>query len=239
MKPRWLVLAFTLALALCLAQGQNAGPNPPQNPRIPTIAYDRLWDAYTPQNVNIVVEAMGSTHYLSRNPLKPPNQAHNPFNPPDQAVSDPDFTLEFTMSAANRNKIFRLAQQANYFNGDFAFKKHTVASSGKKTLTYADEARHFETTYDYSENKAIEEITNLFQGISNTIEHGRKLQFLHRFDKLGLEAELKDMESAMEGHNLRELQVIAPTLESIAKDAAVLNIARQRAKRLLAKAGSE
>ncbi|HEY1939593.1 MAG TPA: hypothetical protein VGJ33_16805 [Candidatus Angelobacter sp.] len=239
MKPRNLVIAFTLALALCLAQGQNAGPNPPQNPRIPTITYDRVWEAYTPQNVNIVVEAMGSTHYLSRNPFKPPDQAHNPFNPPDQAVSNPDFTLEFTMSAANRNKIFRLAQQANYFNGDFTYKKHTVASSGKKTLTYADEARHFETTYDYSENKAIEEITNLFQDISNTIEHGRKLQYLHRFDKLGLEDELKDMESAMEGHNLRELQVIASTLESIANDAAVLNIARQRAKRLLAKAGSK
>jgi hypothetical protein len=47
------------------------------------------------------------------------------------------------------------------------------------------------------------------------------------------------MESALESHNLAELQIIAPTLESIANDPAILNIARQRAKRLLAKAGAE
>ena len=95
------------------------------------------------------------------------------------------------------------------------------------------------TTYDYSENRAIQEITNILSGISNTIEHGRKLQFLHRFDKLGLEDELKAMENAAENHNLAELQIIAPTLQSIADDTTVLNIARQRAKRLLAKAKSE
>lgn len=225
MKQHWLFLACAFTLALCPARAQDAAPDPGLNPTVATITYDRLWEAYTPQNVNIVVRSTGTTHYLSRNPVKPP----------DQAETDPDFTLEFTMSAANREKFFRLAREANYFNGDFTFKKHAVSSTGKKTLTYADQARHFETAYDYSENKAIEEITNLFQAISNTIEHGRKLQYLHRFDKLGLEAELKGMESAMEGHNLGELQVIAPTLQSIADDSAVMNIARQRARRLLAK----
>jgi len=47
------------------------------------------------------------------------------------------------------------------------------------------------------------------------------------------------MEDAAQSHNLAELQVIAPTLKSIAEDATVLNIARQRAKKLLAKANSE
>ncbi len=143
------------------------------------------------------------------------------------------------MSRGNCSKLFRYAAEANYFSGDFSYKKHPISSTGKKTLTYTDPARHFETTYDYSENKAIQEITDMFLGLSNTIEHGRKLQFLHRYDKLGLEDELKGMESAAENHNLVEIQVIAPTLESIANDASVLNIARQRAKRLLVKAASE
>jgi hypothetical protein len=47
------------------------------------------------------------------------------------------------------------------------------------------------------------------------------------------------MESALEAHNLEELQLIAPTLESLANDPAILNIARQRAKRLLAKSGAK
>jgi hypothetical protein len=188
-----------------------------------------VWEAYAPQEITFTAQSSGSTRYLSRNPIKPP----------DQRETDPDFTLEFTLSAAVRDKLFRDAKEANYFQGDFAFKKHAVSSTGKKTLAYADQSRHFETIYDYSENKAIEEITNIFQGISNTIEHGRKLQYLRRFDRLGLEEELKGMESMAENGYLAEVQLIAPTLESIANDPAILNIARQRARRLLAKQPSE
>jgi hypothetical protein len=215
-----LVLSATLAL---WAQDVQ------QNPALPTITFDRVWEAYKPQNVTITVQATGPAKYVSR----------NPFTPPDQTGADPDYLLDFTLSSRNQEKLFRDAREANYFNGDFAYKKHAVASTGKKTLTYSDPVRHFSTTYDYSDNKAIQEITNLFSGISNTIEHGRKLVFLRRFDKLGLEDELKAMEDAAESHNLAELQIIRPTLESIAQDSTILNIARQRAKRLVAKANSE
>jgi hypothetical protein len=215
---------LTLPAALVLWGQQNAR----QHPTLPTITFDRVWESYKPQNVNITVQATGPAKYISR----------NPFTPPDQAGPDPDYLFEFTLSARNQEKLFRDAREANYFNGDFSYKKHAVATTGKKTLTYADPNRYFETTFDYSENRAIQEITNIFAGISNTIEHGRKLVFLRRFDKLGLEDELKAMEEAAESHNLAELQIIQPTLESIAADGTVLNIARQRAKRLLAKANS-
>ncbi|MBZ5491029.1 MAG: hypothetical protein LAO76_08870 [Acidobacteriia bacterium] len=216
------LLALPAALALC---GQDAQ----QNPVLPTITFDRVWEAYKPQDVTITVQSTGPARYISR----------NPFTPPDQTGADPDYLLDFTLSSRNQKKLFDDAREAKYFNGDFSYKKHVVASTGKKTLTYSDPVRHFTTTYDYSENKAIEEITNLFSGISNTIEHGRKLVYLHRFDKLGLEEELKAMEDAAESHNLAELQIIQPTLDSIAQDSTVLNIARQRAKKLLLKANSQ
>jgi len=225
MKRACLILFFLVLPAALFLWGQQKSP---LHPTLPTITFDRVWEAYKPQNINITVQSSGSAKYLSR----------NPFTPPDPG-SDPDYTLNFTLSTRNQERLFRDAKEANYFNGDFSYKKHAVASTGKKTLTYADPTRYFETSYDYSENRAIEEITNILAGISATIEHGRKLQFLHRFDKLGLEDELKGMEAAMESHNLAELQIIRPTLESIAADSAVLNIARQRAKRLLAKANSE
>lgn len=220
------LVVFLLVLSAALALW---GQDVQQNPALPTITFDRVWEAYKPQNVTITVQATGPAKYVSR----------NPFTPPDQTGADPDYLLDFTLSSRSQEKLFRDAREANYFNGDFAYKKHAVASTGKKTLTYSDPVRHFSTTYDYSDNKAIQEITNLFSGISNTIEHGRKLVFLRRFDKLGLEDELKAMEDAAESHNLAELQIIRPTLESIAQDSTILNIARQRAKRLAAKANSE
>jgi hypothetical protein len=225
MKRVSLILFLLILTASLALLGQDAQ----QNPALPTITFDRTWEAYKPQNVTITVQATGPANYISR----------NPFTPPDQTGADPDYLLDFTLSSRNQEKLFRDAREANYFNGDFSYKKHAVASTGKKTLTYSDPTRNLSTTYDYSENKAIQEITNIFSGISNTIEHGRKLVYLHRFDKLGLEDELKGMESAAEGYNLAELQIIAPTLKSIADDTTVLNIARQRAKRLLARANSE
>jgi hypothetical protein len=218
----WLLCSATLVSIAQTPPAQRTN----QNSASPTIAFDRMWDDATPQSITITMSAEGAAKYHSHNPGKTGDDID-------------DYQTEFTISPARRDKLFRYAREANYFNGNFTFKKHVVASTGKKTLTYADSARHFNTTYDYSENKAIQEITNIFQGISNTIEHGRKLQFLRRFDKLGLEAELKAMEDAAASHSLAELQVIAPMLESIAQDDSILNIARERAKRLLAKAQSQ
>lgn len=222
-----LLLALLLPAAVLLAGPTLRAQNADQNSAAgASISFTRVWDAFTPQSVTFTVSASGATKYSSNNPGRTGDEVD-------------DYQTEFTMSPGSRDKLFRYAKEANYFDGDFTFKKHVVASTGKKTLSYSDPARHFSATYDYSENKAIQEITSIFAGVSNTIEHGRKLQFLRRFDKLGLEEELKGMESAAEGHNLAELKIIAPMLESIAEDSTVLNIARQRAKKLAARANSE
>jgi hypothetical protein len=216
------VILVVLVLTALISQAQK----PDQAAATPSITFERFWSDFTPQSVTITVSENGATKYSSRDPGKNGDEAD-------------EYQTEFTVSPARLEKLFRYAKEADYFQGDFTFKKHAVASTGKKTLTYVDASRHFTTSYDYSEHKAIQEITSIFMGISNTIEHGRKLQFLRRFDKLGLEAELKVMEDAAESHSLVEIQLIAPTLESIAEDHTILNIARQRAHRLLAKANSE
>ena len=226
----WL-LSATLLLTGHMLPAQNSEQNSAvvggqNSAAVPSITFNRLWSSFTPQSVTMTVSANGAGEYRSRNPEKSGDDVD-------------DFQTDFTVSPACRDKLFRYAKEAGYFDGDFTFKKHVVASTGKKTLSYSDPARHFSTTYDYSENTAIQEITNIFSGISNTIEHGRKLKFLRRFDKLGLEEELKAMENAAENHNLAELQIIRSTLESIAQDSTVLNIARKRAKKLAAKANSE
>ena len=196
------------------------------HPLVPTVTFDLVWEQATPQEFTIRTQADGPSSYLSRNPLKPV---------PEGEEKDPDYTIDFSMSAKDAARIFKLAQHANYFNGDFEYRAHRIANTGKKTLTYADETRHFQTVYNHSENNAIQELTSIFQGISSTIEFGRKLQFKHKYDKLGLEGELKAMEDAADNHNLAEIQVVSSTLKDIADDSSVMNIARQRARRLLAK----
>lgn len=223
---------FSLGLLLTAIAGVAQNPQPPASSAVPTVTFDVVWEAARPQQYTITVQATGETTYLSRSPTQAADEN-------GVSVQGDDYETHFTMSPGAREKIFILCEQARYFDGDFDYKKHAVANTGKKTLSYADSHRRFATAYNWSENGAVDQLTRLFQGISNVIEHGRKIQFLRRFDKLGLEAELKAMEDQAAGHFLNELQVIAPTLESIANDPAVLNIARQRAKRLLAQSAKE
>jgi hypothetical protein len=216
-----LFLAPDLALG---AQSPRADAATVEN--VPTVTYECEWAAYTPQHYSLTVKPDGSTHYSSSSPQPAQNASD---------AADEDYQQDFVVSPATRDAIFQLAEQAGYFNGDFEFHKHRVAQTGKKTLAYSDATRHYQTVFNYSENAAIDRLVHIFAGISMTLQHGRKLQFLRRFDKLGLEAELKFIEQDVESDNLVELQLIAPLLENIVADKAILNIARQRAERLLAK----
>ena len=197
----------------------------PSHPTEPTITFDVFWEAATPQNYTITVESSGKAKYVSRNPTRHEEGSED--------ASDPDYEVEFTLTPASRDQLFTLAKGNNYFQGDFEYK-HKVANTGRKTLTYADPVRRFQTIYNFSVNKDIDQITRLFQGISNTIEHGRKLQFMRRFDKLSLDTELKGMEEMAQNGYLAEIQIIAPLLQNLANDTSILHMARQRAQHLLA-----
>jgi hypothetical protein len=54
-----------------------------------------------------------------------------------------------------------------------------------------------------------------------------------RFDKLGLDAELKQVEEQSARKQLGELQLLQPLLQTLAGDSALMNITRQRARKLL------
>jgi hypothetical protein len=218
------------ALLLCALTGPAQTVTRPTDPGVSVVAFDLTWEAVTPAKYFITVDSSGNGKYVSREKLHVAEQNGKE----GTAEPEPDFELSFTMSPANRDKVFQLAKDTNYFDGSFDYTAHRIANTGKKVLTYADSARIFQTTYNWSENKSIDQLTKLFQGISYTIEHGRKLQFLRRFDKLGLERELKGMEDAAKSGYMAEIQIIAPTLENIANDPAILHIARERARRLLA-----
>ena len=238
-------LVCLLLAALVQISAAQAPQGTTRNPAVPTVTFDSVWDAATPQEYVITVKSDGPSTYLSRGASRPVQadeyRQDKRWGEEKPAASssddqDPEFHVEFTMSSATAQRIFKDAEQADYFNGSFDFTKHAIANTGRKTLTYADPSRHFQTTFNFSENKAVNDLAHLFLAISNTIEFGRKLEFKKKYDKLGLEGDLKAMEDAMEGHNLAELQIIAPTLQNIADDPSVMNIARARAKRLLSKA---
>src|SRR5512146_3309091 len=105
--------------------------------------------------------------------------------------------------------IFTLAQKLNYFQGDLdAHVKH-VAQTGKKILEYQSPQAHGSATFNYSQNPDVQELWRIFNGISMTIDYGQKLTFQYRFDKLGMNQRLKELEELQTSHGVEELHVIA------------------------------
>jgi len=225
-----LALLFLLP-ASAFAQTPNLEPRHPDNPAVPTVTFSFDWPSIQPHHYSVVVDSTGRAAYesLTAGGVAAQTAAEGS----DKPAENEPYNVKFTVSEATRNRIFELAKQLNYFQGDFEFKKHKVAFTGNKTLIYAEWNKRHQTSYNWSENPAIEELTNLFSGIANTEEAGRRLQQLRRFDKLGLNQELERMEDMSQSHSLAELQSIAPLLQELASDPAVMNIARQRAQRLL------
>jgi len=152
-----------------------------------------------------------------------------------ESESDP-FHLDFSVSEPTRARAFDLAKRANYFQGDINSHKRNLASTGTKTLAYKDAQRNTQATYNYSPVQAVEDLTQLLQNLSTTLEFGHRLEYYHRYQKLALDEQLKRMEEMSKQNTLGELQAIAPILQKLVNDNSLITPVRARAQRLLAQA---
>lgn len=217
----WLLLVASVCLMLPAAAQNSLDPGHVTEDG-PTVTYEQKWPVADPSWYQITVSSTGEAKYTSKGHTKEGEEDAAPY------------TLNFVTSAENRNLIFQLAQDLNRFGGNFETKAK-VAQTGQKTLTFRDGSKESSTTLNYSDNPQMNQLIAVFQKMSSTFEMAQKLDFDIRFDKLGLDRDLKALEREDHDNQLAELQVIAPTLERIANDNGVMNIARQRARRLLDK----
>lgn len=142
-----------------------------------------------------------------------------------------DRTLNLT--PATVAKIFKAARELGRFDMVCEGKAKNIANTGKKTLSYTGTDGAGSCTYNYSENKDVEMLTDTFLSIAFTMDEGRRLEFLHRYDRLGLDAEMDALGQAVTAGRALELGTIAPVLSSIADDGAVMQRVRLQATKLL------
>lgn len=140
---------------------------------------------------------------------------------------------EFTLSPALCHEIFDLAVSLHYFDGDFQFKKHKVANTGDRWLGYFAPGISHRTAFTYSDNPQVQRVAAIFEGISTTIQTEATLRHLRRYDRLGLNQQLATVENQVKSGWLLELSLLRPLLEELANDPQLMNIARQRAQRIL------
>ena len=226
------VRVFLLLLVSVFACGQPQGQavadspagenvNKAPEPVTPIVTFTLDFPASQPEHYSIRVPGEGPAHYQSTGRISR-----------DSDETD-SFDFDFALSAAVREKIFRLSASAKYFRGDLDSHQKNLAFTGKKTLSYKDQRETGEATFNYSSNPAARELTEVFQNLSATLEFGRRLDYELRYQKLALFDELKLMQQMAEDKQLIEVGAIQPILEQIVADQSVINVARGRAQQLL------
>jgi hypothetical protein len=192
---------------------------------MPVVTFTLDFPGSEPSHYSISVSSDGHSTYDSDGRLSRDSEA------------DP-FHLDFAVSPATTKTIFDLSRRARYFQGEIDSNKRGLATTGAKTLTYKDAQRSASATYNYSPVAAVQQLTQLFQNLSTTLEFGRRLEYFHRYQKLALDEELKRMEDMVNQNSLEELSAVTPILQQIASDSSVINPVRARAQRMAQRAGS-
>jgi hypothetical protein len=218
----WFNISALACLVFCCVVSANG-----QQTIVPTITFTCDFPGSEPEHYVISVSDNGSASYDSDSKLSP-----------DSAEGDP-FHLDFTVSQAARTRVFDLSKRAHYFEGQIDSKNKNLASTGTKTLTYKNAQKSTHATYNYSPMPAIQELTAFFQGLSTTLEFGHRLDYYLRYQKLALDEELKKMEEMSNSHELEEISSVAPILQKIADDPAVIKVVRARAQKMLQLASSK
>jgi hypothetical protein len=196
-------------------------PSPSKSAEPATITFSLDFPDSDPAHYSITVRLDGHAKYECRGKTSPDS---------DEQES---YQSEFDFSPATRAQIFNLAAQAHYFAGKIDSGNSKLAFTGSKKLTYQDGRRSNVAEYNYSNQPAVEQLTQLFQDVAATLEYGRRLAYYHHYQKLALDEELKRMEGQAKNKELAEIQAVQPVLQEILADASVINVVRARAQRLI------
>jgi hypothetical protein len=150
-----------------------------------------------------------------------------------QLEEDPG-TSPFEVSAPLREKMFELAAQLKYFQGQDQYLDvhRRIANLGEKTFRWEKGTESHETKFNYTLNTAATQLMQIFEGLARQQELVTLLERRMKYDRLGINDALMQFETDLNHKLLPEPQRALPTLDQIASDSRFVEIGRQRARAL-------
>jgi hypothetical protein len=150
-----------------------------------------------------------------------------------QLEEDPG-TSPFEVSAPLREKMFELAAQLKYFQGQDQYLDvhRKIANLGEKTFRWEKGTESHETKFNYTLNTAATQLMQIFEGLARQQELVTLLERRMKYDRLGINDALMQFETDLNHKLLPEPQRALPTLDQIASDSRFVEIGRQRARAL-------
>jgi hypothetical protein len=216
-------VALLLAIAGSSALAQDAGPAQIrftyENPKL------------QPQKYVVTVAEDGTGHFRSEGGGPAPSDPQSmPADPQDRPIHISKALRESMFAIAHKSKLFAVACDDGGKN---------IAFQGTKTLQYTGPEGSGSCTYNWSKMPQIEKLTDQFQAVVLTLDEGSKLQRQYEHGRLSLDAELEFLDQMVHDGRALEVENIAPILQTLAGDEAVLQRVQRRARALLAAAKTD
>ena len=197
-------------LAVFVAQ---ASAEPADNPAA-EITFRKVFKTSYPEYVEIKINQAGSGTYDIR-------QLDEDSNP-----------QPFEVSVPLTERIFALATKLNNFHNVDLEVHRRLANLGAKTLLYQKGAEKYETDFNYTLDDNATQLVNIFEGLARQTTDLSDLVRTMRYDRLGVNDVLLQIERDYNNKLLPEPERLLPTLDQLGADEKFIDIARARARNL-------
>jgi hypothetical protein len=178
----------------------------------PAVTFTKSFPGSQPPFVSVQVMKTGALEYKE----SPSDER------PLKAQLSPD-DVSFIFDSAEKLQFFREQIESGL----------KVANTGKKTFRFDDgTGKTSETVFNYSQNLVAQQLLNRFEQIAQSERCMINLERTVKFDKLGVNDALAQIESLWLRKELTAPQQFVPLLNRVATHESYMHLARERAARL-------
>ncbi len=178
----------------------------------PRLTYIKSFPGSSPAYVSVALDRSGALEYKE--------------SPTD------DQPLKIQFSATDTAQLFGMAEKLDYFKSPLE-SGLKVANTGKKTFRFeAENGTQSEQIFNYSQNAVAQQLLDRFEQIVSSERAFIDLQRTIRFDKLGVNDALAEIEALWLNKQLAAPEQFIPLLIRISTHDSFMHLVRERAARL-------
>jgi len=174
----------------------------------PRLFYSKFFKGSVPEYVAIAVEQNGQTTY--------------------QEAKDDENPIQIQLTRPEAQEMFDLADKLDHFQRPIE-SGLKVASMGVKTFRFENGTEKHEIQFNYSLDPAAQGLWEWFERITESEAHFVNLERAVRYDKLGVNDVLLQLQISYERKRLVAPEQFLPLLDRVVKNDSYMHIARERA----------
>lgn len=205
-------LAIVLLSCFPAAFAQSRTSDAADSVQEPTLTFRKIFKSSYPEFAEIKINEDGSGTYDIRQ------------------LDDTPSPQPMQISQMLAHKLFELAAELHNFHGVDLDVHRRIADLGQKTFAYEKGMEKFQVTFNYTLNSAANQLLAIFDGLQRQELDLSDMVRTMRYDHLGVNDVMTRVQSDIRNKLLPEPEALLPTLDQLAANDELVDIARQRAR---------